>query len=52
MEDQNFSIPGMNNATGKRFDSSTNDHKDSNKQMYVVFSNDQSYPQWLITFTM
>ena len=52
MEEENFSVPGMNPETNTRYDSSTNSHEDEEKQMYVVFSNDQSYPQWLITFTM
>ena len=47
------SKPGKNpNFPGKNFDSVTNDMNDNERWMYVVFNNEQSYPQWEISYTM
>ena len=52
IESQNWSVLKVNPATGKRFDSVTDNINDDVKRvMYVTFSNDQSYPQYVLTFT-
>lgn len=45
------SILGVNPQTNLRYDSVTDELKDvKNRQMFVVFKNEQSYPQWEIVF--
>ena len=45
------SVLKINPQTGKRYDSVSDRPDDEKRQMFVTFSNDQSYPQWVITFT-
>ena len=43
------SKPGQNpNFPGKNFDSVTDHMNEDDRKMYVVFNNEQSYPQWEI----
>jgi hypothetical protein len=51
LEKENWAVLKINPATGKKFDSVTDNPGNDAKVMYVVFSNDQSYPQYVITFS-
>jgi hypothetical protein len=52
LEKSNWSVPLMNpQLRGKRFDGITDMMDDKQRWMFVVFKNEQSYPQWEIKFT-
>ena len=49
--EKNKCVPKINPKTkGKRYDSVTDTFTDSERNMFVLFKNDQGYPQWEVVF--
>jgi hypothetical protein len=51
IEIENWSVPKMNPALkDKRLDSITDSLEEEEREMYVLFKNEQAYPQYEIKF--